>query len=145
MAQGLSSSDAVDCVQDTMIDALPPTWARLDNPYGWCRLVAYRKMCRLLRDRRESPANDLEGLGDVLVGTLPGVEEIEQEIDFLRCLSKLSGPSQRTVLAWTYDGATPAEIASVLGMHPDTVRSTLRHGRQALRRLRELEGKGEFP
>jgi RNA polymerase sigma-70 factor (ECF subfamily) len=139
IAQGLSSNDAVDCVQDTLIDALPPTWDTLDNPYAWCRLVAYRKMCRLVRDRRETPSSEPERLGDVLVGALPDAAEIEHEIDLLSWLAKLTSTNQRTVLAWTYDGATPAEIASVLGMHPDTVRSTLRHARQAMRRVREQE------
>jgi RNA polymerase sigma-70 factor (ECF subfamily) len=46
---------------------------------------------------------------------------------------------QRKVLAWTYDGATPEEIATELQMHPATVRSTLRHARAALRSISAKE------
>jgi DNA-directed RNA polymerase specialized sigma24 family protein len=43
VSQGWLISDAADCVQDTLIDALPPTWATLEDPYAWCRRVSYRK------------------------------------------------------------------------------------------------------
>jgi RNA polymerase sigma-70 factor (ECF subfamily) len=100
VCEGVSVSDAADCVQETLIDALPPVWATLEYPYAWCRRVA----------------------------------------QFLRRLARLGSDRQRQILAWTYDGATPAEIAAELGMHPATVRSTLRNARAALRRLRAEGG-----
>lgn len=42
-------------------------------------------------------------------------------------------PVQRQVLVWTYDGATPAEIAAGLGMSPANVRSALRTAREKIR------------
>jgi DNA-directed RNA polymerase specialized sigma24 family protein len=41
--------------------------------------------------------------------------------------------SQRQVMAWTYDGYQPNEIAVVLGKPVTTVRSLLRHARASLR------------
>jgi RNA polymerase sigma factor (sigma-70 family) len=60
--------------------------------------------------------------------------------ELLYWLAQLDGDRQREVLVWTYDGATPAEIAEELGMKPATVRSTLRNARVQLRRLRAEGG-----
>lgn len=67
----------------------------------------------------------------------------EADHEFLRWLALLDSGKQREVLAWTYDGATPVEIAAELGMNPATVRSTLRNARAALRRLRAAGGEQE--
>ncbi|MGH3939483.1 MAG: sigma factor-like helix-turn-helix DNA-binding protein [Pseudonocardiaceae bacterium] len=71
------------------------------------------------------------------------MENFEASHEFLGWLARLSGHKQRQILVWTYDGATPAEIAAELGMHPATVRSTLRNARAALRRLRAEGGEQE--
>jgi RNA polymerase sigma factor (sigma-70 family) len=134
---GVSTVDAADCVQETLIDALPPVWATLNYPYAWCRRVAYRKACDLTKRRqREQPFADLEQVGSPLVAPNIDIEDLESKHEFLRWLARLNGGKQREVLAWTYDGATPAEIAEVLDMDPATVRSTLRNARAVLRRLR---------
>jgi RNA polymerase sigma-70 factor (ECF subfamily) len=44
-------------------------------------------------------------------------------------------PRQRQVLAWTYDGATPTEIAEALQISPDAVRANLHKARAAMRRI----------
>lgn len=137
---GVSVIDATDCVQETLIDALPPVWATLQCPYAWCRRVAYRKACDLAQQRREEPFADPEQAGSPLISSNIDMENFESEHEFLRWLALLNGDKQREVLAWTYDGATPAEIASELDMDPATVRSTLRNARTALRRLRAEGG-----
>jgi RNA polymerase sigma-70 factor (ECF subfamily) len=71
------------------------------------------------------------------------MENFEAGHEFLRWLARLGSDRQRQILAWTYDGATPTEIAAELGMHPATVRSTLRNARAALRRLRAESGEQE--
>jgi RNA polymerase sigma-70 factor (ECF subfamily) len=137
---GVSLIDAADCVQETLIDALPPVWATLQCPYAWCRRVAYRKACDLALRQREEPFADLEQVGSLLVASDVAMENFESKHEFLGWLARLNGNKQREVLAWTYDGATPAEIAAELGMDPATVRSTLRNARAALRRLRAEGG-----
>lgn len=143
VCQGVSVSDAADCVQETMIDALPPVWATLDCPYAWCRRVAHRKACDLIQRCREAPFSDPELARSPLLAPGLDVENFEANHEFLSWLARLDGGKQRQVLVWTYDGATPAEIAAELGMRPSTVRSTLRNARAALRQLRAEEGEQE--
>jgi len=143
VCQGVSVIDAADCVQETLIAALPPVWATLEYPNAWCRRVAYRKACELGQRRRETPFADPELAGSPLVAVGIDVEYFESNHEFLRWLARLDGSKQREILAWTYDGATPAEIAMELGMDPATVRSTLRNARVALRRLRTAGGEQE--
>jgi RNA polymerase sigma factor (sigma-70 family) len=143
VCQGVSVIDAADCVQETLIDALPPVWATLEYPYAWCRCVAYRKSCDLAQRRREALFADPELAGSPLVAASIDLESFESNHEFLRWLARLGSSKQRKVLAWTYDGATPAEIAAELGMDPATVRSTLRNARAALRRLRAAGGEQE--
>lgn len=137
MARGLTATDAADCVQDTMLAALPPMWATLENPRAWCRAVAYHKACDLQKRRREAPVLDLEGAGNPLISLGSDLDRLEHTDQFLYYLSQLTGDRQREVLAWTYDGATPGEIAAALNLNPSAVRSTLRDARAALRRVRE--------
>ncbi|HZD15052.1 MAG TPA: sigma-70 family RNA polymerase sigma factor [Pseudonocardiaceae bacterium] len=139
VCQGVSVIDAADCVQETLIDALPPVWATLDYPYAWCRRVAHRKAYDLAQRRREAPVADPELVGSPLVAAGLNVEYFESDHEFLRWLAQLNGGKQREILAWTYDGATPTEIAAELDMDPATVRSTLRNARATLRRLRTRE------
>jgi RNA polymerase sigma factor (sigma-70 family) len=136
VCEGVSVIDAADCVHETLLDALPPVWATLEYPYAWCRLVAHRKAYDLAKRRRETPFADPELAGSPLVAAGIDVEYFESRYEFLRWLALLGGGRQREVLAWAYDGATPAEIAAELGMDPATVRSTLRNARATLRRLR---------
>jgi RNA polymerase sigma factor (sigma-70 family) len=143
VCEGVSVIDAADCVQETLIAALPPVWATLEYPYAWCRRVAHRKACDLGQRRREAPFADPELAGLPLVAAGIGVENFESNHEFLGWLARLGGGKQREVLAWAYDGATPVEIAAELGMDPATVRSTLRNARAALRRLRAEGGEQE--
>jgi DNA-directed RNA polymerase specialized sigma24 family protein len=140
ITQGVATADAADCVQECMIDALPPVWGGLMHPYAWCRSVSYRKACALARRGREAPTADPERAGHPLLQPGTELDRFEQDHEFLRQLGQVRGDRQRTVLAWSYDGASPAEIATALQMEPATVRSTLRDARAALRRIRAREG-----
>jgi DNA-directed RNA polymerase specialized sigma24 family protein len=137
---GFSINDAADCVQETLLDALPPTWAGLQYPYAWCRRVAYRKACDLVQRRREDPFAYPEQVGSPLITSNTDVENFESGHELLYWLSRLKGNKQRRVMAWIYDGATPAEIAVELDTDPATVRSTIRNARATLRRIRAKGG-----
>lgn len=138
ISQGWSIWDAADCVQETLIEALKE-WVTHKPPYSWCRTVAYRKACKLERRRREEPMPDPELSGSPLIVPDTDLEQLEAKEELLFWLSRLPG-KERQVLAWTYDGATSAEIAAELGMKVVTVRSTLRNARARLRRLRTEGG-----
>lgn len=138
--QGWTRLDAADCVQETLIAALPPTWATLENPLAWCRKVAYRKACDLLKRVREEPVADLERAGTPLIVVGAEPDAFEQNDRFAKWLEQLPGYRQRQVMVWTVEGATPKEIAEALDLNPATVRSALREARANLRRFREEEG-----
>lgn len=138
--QGWTRPDAADCVQEALIAALPPTWATIKNPAAFCRTVAYRKACDLLKQRREAPTSDsdLETAGTPLI--VPEFEDLEQRDEFDYWLDRLPGRRQRQVMVWTYQGATSEEIAAELGIESATVRSIRRDARAMLRRFREEGG-----
>ncbi|NBH03416.1 sigma-70 region 4 domain-containing protein, partial [Amycolatopsis sp. SID8362] len=62
---------------------------------------------------------------------------VDQHGELIDLLASLPG-RQRMVLAWSLDGFTPAQIADALRIAPATVRSTLRHVRERLRRRRTV-------
>lgn len=141
ISQGWSVSDAADCVQETLIEALKK-WGALEHPYSWCRKVAYRKACKLNRNSREEPMSDPELSGSPLIVYDADLEQLVAKHELLYWLTRLPD-KERQVLAWTYGDATPEEIALELGMKTATVRSTLRNARARLRRLRTEGGEHE--
>jgi DNA-directed RNA polymerase specialized sigma24 family protein len=62
VCQGVSMIDAADCVQETLIDALPPVCATREHPYAWCRRVEHLESnheflrCRPGADRQSALA-----------------------------------------------------------------------------------------
>lgn len=140
VCQGATLADAADCVQDTMVEALP-VWPTLTSPYTWCRTVAYRKLCAQWR-RGVPPVEDPELAGSPLISPNRDLDVFEQHQDFLYWLDQLRGDRQRAVLVCAYDGASTDETAALLEMAPANVRSTLRHARDALRRTRHEHAPG---
>jgi RNA polymerase sigma factor (sigma-70 family) len=136
-SQGVPLVDAADCVQETMIKALGQ-WDELHHPHAWCRQVAIRTWARRVAGHREEPAEDPEVAGSPLIAPGADVMRFEQNHEVLRWLDFLP-LRQRQVMAWTYDGAGPSEIADELGMDPQSVRSSLRKARANLVRRMALE------
>ncbi|GAA1794556.1 sigma-70 family RNA polymerase sigma factor [Luedemannella flava] len=131
--QGASLVDAADVAQETMRRAFE-YWHSIDQPTAWARRVSSREYARRMGSIEdlvdEVPAESVL-LPDVTAATV-----VEKSL-LLNLLRRLP-PRQRQVMAWIYDGYTPAEVADELKMTPATVRSTLRAARQALVRfLRE--------
>lgn len=58
-------------------------------------------------------------------------EEAKQVYEAIACLP----PKQRQVMAWHYDGYQAGEIAKILGMSQELVRSHLRYARKRLKQL----------
>lgn len=130
--QGAPLPDAADCAQEALAQAFR-RWSTLRHPHAWCRLVASRLYARHLATVHEYPAEDLDrAAGAPLLAPDTGVDELEQRHTVLALLDHLP-PRQRQVMAWTYDGATPAEIAAALQISPDAVRSNLHKARTSLR------------
>jgi RNA polymerase sigma-70 factor (ECF subfamily) len=73
--------------------------------------------------------------------TVTNVEAWEQQHEVLRLLKHLP-PRQRQVLAWTFDGYTPSEIAEELAINSEAVRSSLKLARRTLAAAIGEMGKG---
>lgn len=116
---------------DTIIDPDRWVWRVARNHFVKARIRERRRLRRLwevigqLSSARDCqlPDDDSEDLVLALVGRLPR--------------------EQRAVMAFTYDGWSPAEIAELLEKDPQTVRSTLRQARIAVKRM--LPGQDDGP
>ena len=120
-------SDAEDLVQDTLLRAWR-RWSSFDRARGSARAW----LCAILLDqvrgrrRRWKPAREPDL-------ALAIAEPTEQRIDMERAIRKLP-PRQRQVIVLYYLVDLPVdEIASVIGVSPGTVKSTLSDARARLR------------
>jgi RNA polymerase sigma factor (sigma-70 family) len=131
MRLGLSDHDAADAAQSAFLEAYR-CWQQIRNPRAWLRRVAPRFHKRL-------PERPVE---DVAIGDQPrlsdSLEIREQTRRVMAALRRLP-PHQREVMAWTYDGFNPTEIAQELGYEPAAVRKNLQRARENLKRLLRWE------
>lgn len=130
-----------DAAVDAMI-AARSNWAMLKCASAWVRKASYHNALKASQRNREGVKRAisggwLNGPNDHSVDdTLAAVVE-QPQVEYL--LAKLP-ERQRLVLAWHLDSFTNAEIAEALEMTPATVRSTLRHAKDRLKK--EFEGTG---
>ncbi|MEU4531429.1 RNA polymerase sigma factor [Micromonospora ureilytica] len=130
--KGASFSEAEDVAQEAMECALLK-WPTIEHPPAWVRRTASFIFIRIRRkSRRERVWWLRNGPQD---DATEQIFDIEAQ-HFHRMVKELP-TKQRDVMAWTAEGYTPTEIASVTGQDPGTVRSHLRHARRAL--IRKLD------
>lgn len=126
IVQGAGQISA-DIAQEAMAQAYRK-WELLDRPGAWVRLVAQRQWWKLARhSSTEIPHDDVPEPSELLAPA--SYEQIENRHVLLRLLADLT-ELQRQVLAWSYDGYHPTEIAVVLRKDPAAVRSALRDARK---------------
>jgi RNA polymerase sigma-70 factor (ECF subfamily) len=128
--QGARLADAADIAQDTMAEAYR-AWHRIDRPEAWARRVASRAYARRIASIEEDP---VDAVPDARSPLLPNDADPEAFIgrhEVLHLLTLLP-PRQRQVMAWTFDGHSPTEIAEELTMTPGAVRASLSKARRAL-------------
>ena len=137
---GGSPADAADAAQAAMIEAFRG-WATIRHPKAWVRTVASRAHFRRLARVEEVTTAEVAEPSPLLPRP-SAIAEWEQRHEVLR-LIRLLPPRQRQVMAWTFDGYTPTEIAEALELDPATVRQNLRKARLALAdRLNRPGGEG---
>jgi RNA polymerase sigma-70 factor (ECF subfamily) len=133
MYAGATFEDAEDAVSEAMARAYT-CWPELTQPAAWLRTVALRLYFKKAeKDRRQGHAETTASALDCLDRVSAGPQEERavhsQVIAVLQCLPH----AQRTAMALTFDGYTPAEIAALLQQKSAaTVRSNLRHARMRL-------------
>jgi RNA polymerase sigma-70 factor (ECF subfamily) len=135
--QGARLADAVELAQEAMIEA-HRGWSVIKHPRAWTKRVASRKYARLIA-RTEEPLEHVN-LSLLLPPTLD-IPEWEERHEVLRLL-KLLPPRQRQVMAWTYDGYSPSEIAAELNISSEAVRTNLTRARRTLAAHLELPEEG---
>lgn len=129
MFHGAAVDEARDAAQAAFEQALP-VWPRIRAPRAWLRTVAVRAYLR--SSVPETPTDavpDQPGLSSAAAR----VELGDQERAVLAALLALP-VKQRQVMAWSFDGFSPAEIAEALGEDPAAVRQNLHRARQNLKR-----------
>jgi RNA polymerase sigma-70 factor (ECF subfamily) len=126
---GARLPEAADLAQETMIDAYRQ-WQVIEHPRAWVRRVASRKYGRCLAGIEE-PVDQVDGRP--LLPANSDLADWEQHEEIRRLLALLP-QRQRQVMAWTYDGYQPHEIAAELGITAGAVRSNLRLARRELAR-----------
>ena len=130
MVQGARAATATEVAQEAMLEAYRQ-WDVIDQPRAWVRRVASRMWWRAREtEQAERPQETVPDHDPLL--TDDAATEIEARHTFLAMTRRLP-PAQREVMAWTYDGYRPTEIAALIGKSPATVRSVLRQAREALR------------
>lgn len=135
---GASYHLAADCVQETMLKALPPRWQTLRTPRAWCRTTCRNTYLRHVERIREYPTSEMAGLGRILLPPDEELRILEEEHDIVHLLGQLP-EKRRDVMAFMLDGASTAEIAAALDMKENTVRSTIRYARAQLESLLQNE------
>lgn len=129
IVQGARLTEAVDVVQETMTRAYEH-WTTIDKPAAWARTVASRELVRRRASLMEDSVPEINE-GTLLLSSSVNVADWEDGHEILRLLSILPA-RQRQVLAWTFDGYSPVEIANELRITPEAVRASLFKARRTL-------------
>ena len=134
---GATVDEAKDAVAEALADAWQH-WKRIDRRGSWVRLAAAHAYFRAARRGREQVGRALQG--GMMAEQVPDGLDVcgEEAATVLRLIQQLP-PPQRHVMALTYDGYTASEIAPMLQLSRDTVRSHLRHARAQLRKQLSLD------
>jgi RNA polymerase sigma factor (sigma-70 family) len=126
---GAPLSLAAEIAQEAML-GLWRSWTAIhSSPKAWVRTAASRAWIRYRTSLPELPVEILPEPNVLL--RVDETEIIHARRDLLGLLEGLGG-RQRQVMALFYDGDTPGEIATELGITEATVRSTLRNARKVM-------------
>lgn len=127
--QGAHLTDATELAQDAMTRAWH-SWPEIQHPEAWVRTTAGRALVRRVASTTEYPVAEIPERSSLLPADLD-IGEWEQRHDILAALRTLP-KRQRQVLIWTLNDYTPTEIAEVLRIAPEAVRSNLLKARRKI-------------
>lgn len=129
--QGASWDDCWDAAQEAFFEALR-NWHKIDSPRAWVRTTALRYHVHQ-RQRRDDDKQRAIAAG--WWAPRPPFAEIRIKGDEARILAAIAAlpERQREVIAWRADGYPPVEIAHLLGLSEEAVRSSLYQARKRLK------------
>ncbi|NUT47266.1 MAG: sigma-70 family RNA polymerase sigma factor [Saccharothrix sp.] len=131
---GFGAQQAEDAAQEAMAGAYQ-RWDALRSPRAWVRVVACRTAVVDARRWRDGVLRAVAAGWVVSVHHDPDVVVLAEERRRLLAVLGSLPECRRSAMAWHLDGYDHGEIAERLGTSPATVRSHLRHARDALRPL----------
>jgi RNA polymerase sigma factor (sigma-70 family) len=134
LTAGASQPEAEDAVAKTMVDVLQ-NWPEIERPLAYARKAA---MSNFFKERsvdtqrvaKRLTASEIPRNVDSDAG-LVRLEDREWIAQLFESLPR----GQREVMAFVMDGLTSAEIASIIGKSPATVRSSIKFARGRLKVL----------
>jgi len=131
--------DAEDITQDTFVKLYTHSGDFNDDEHvkAWLLRCAINESKNLLRSHWYRFSAPLEAAGD-----LPYFDRPDNDDELLKVMRKLSRNNRIALYMYYYEGYTLDEIASILGISPNTVSSRLHRGRQQLKGLLSGERKG---
>jgi RNA polymerase sigma factor (sigma-70 family) len=140
MRQGADAALAGEVAQESMFTAYR-AWSTIRHPKAWVYKVARNAFLRHAQQRREDPV----GVVPEPTALLPrsdALMAVELRHDALRAIRSLP-PRQREVITLSLSGFTPADIAVILGIEPNTVSANLLKARRTL--IASPEFREEYP
>lgn len=133
MTLGADSDSACDIAQESMI-AVWRMWDEIiTSPKAYSRVVASRAWVRVLRKPEVAALTEEHDHQDqTAIEPLQFLISKDEYIAVLKGLQQLPF-RQRQVMAYTYDWFEPEDIAEILQIKPEAVRSSLYKARKTLR------------
>jgi RNA polymerase sigma-70 factor, ECF subfamily len=132
---------ADDLVQDTIVRALAKQhlWQPGSNLRAWLFTLMHNQHVNNLRHiRREETAVDFDEISSTLIATTDPTASCQlRELD--RGLARLPVEQREVILLVGLEGVRYDEAAAILDVPIGTVRSRLFRGREALRRLMDMD------
>jgi RNA polymerase sigma-70 factor, ECF subfamily len=132
---------ADDLVQDTLGRALikEEFWQPGTNLRAWLFTIMHNQnVNNVRRDVRESGARDIEGISVALPATTDPTAS-RQMFELERALAQLPLEQRQVILLVGLEGMSYQDAAGILVIPVGTVRSRLSRGRDALRKLLDME------
>jgi RNA polymerase sigma-70 factor (ECF subfamily) len=134
---------ADDLVQDTLGRALikEEYWQPGTHLRAWLFTIMHNQnVNNVRRDVRESGAVEIEGISLALPATTDPTAS-RQMFELERALAQLHAEQRQVILLVGLESMSYHDTAGILGIPVGTVRSRLSRGRDALRKLLDMEGR----
>ena len=139
LTRNLTRAD--DLVQDTLTRAIKKRdlWQTGTDLRAWLFTIMHNQnVNNLRRDMRESPAIDIDQVSVTLPATTDPTAS-RQMFELERALAQLALEHRQVILLVGLEGMSYEDTAEILSIPIGTVRSRLSRGRDALRKLLDME------